>query len=225
MYLNCHAESSNWTLNLGYLAKYSEICIAVDAKRFPRLFFHEATSTSVSAQQSCEQKIEDRASASYPTHLNHHGFLMSPNFQRLEQAVHAVFNLGTTTWQAARQHGVNYTTLCNRIARGYASKATTELRGCKSFLTDNEEAIIVKTIMQLAEDGVPLWRSCIADLISKRVSSLPKETQIKAPFQNGIPGKSYLTSFLSRNTTIKMRERWDLEKQKHIAVSPTNVAY
>lgn len=108
----------------------------------------------------------------------------------MRQAVEAV-NAGMSRKLAAKTLKVERTTLGRRLL-GAHSKSV----GRPKVLSDQEEALISKTLGVVANWGFPLTKVDIRDVIKK---FLDKQGKIVPLFKNNFPGPDFLQSFIKRN--------------------------
>lgn len=66
-------------------------------------------------------------------------------------------------------------------------------------LTDEEENIIVETVIKFCDAGHPLLRSDVADAVELFVSTLPEQRQKEIKFKFNRPGQTFLKLFLQRH--------------------------
>ena len=87
-----------------------------------------------------------------------------------------------------------------------------------------EEQMITDAALDFARSGTPLSRECLKDLMQHFIGRLPLQRQTKLPFRECRPGDRYFKSFMTRNPSISMKRRCNLEKDRAIAMSPHNLA-
>lgn len=108
----------------------------------------------------------------------------------MREAIEAV-NAGMSKKLAAQTFGVERTTLSRRLA-GAHTKAV----GRPKVLSDEEEALISRTLGVVANWGFPLTKVDIRDVIKK---FLDKQGKTVGVFNNNYPGPDFLDSFIKRN--------------------------
>lgn len=114
----------------------------------------------------------------------------------IEQAL-ADIKRGVPCATAARQHGINRTTLLYR-ANGKTKKAK---KGPACVLGDEAELTLVKWILECQKAKFPIT----ADELRCSVKQLVKTLKLETPFSDGMPGKKWLELFFTRHPNVCYR--------------------
>lgn len=117
---------------------------------------------------------------------------------RIEKAKSDVLSHGMVVRKAARKYHIPKSTLQDAIQRQRKGIALKKRQGRRAFNVQEEE-VIVKTLEQFADHGIPLTRQQAKDVIALFVSNMSAERRHVLPFVNGIPGNHFLRGFYSRH--------------------------
>ena len=117
----------------------------------------------------------------------------SPNNadKKIDKAIKAVQD-GATYTEAAKQHNVPRTTI-------YRHLTGTTQRGRKPDLTDDEEKIVVQTLIRFSTMGLPLTKTHLREALCLVVENMGPERKSKLQMKNGTPSKRFLDRFYSRH--------------------------
>ncbi|XP_072946806.1 uncharacterized protein [Epargyreus clarus] len=113
--------------------------------------------------------------------------------ENLQEAIAAINN-GCSIYKVSKYYNIPATTLRDKRSRRYCSDAP----GRKTILTKEEEGDIVDWINYLGKHGFIVTRDQLRRGVTKVVENLNRPT----PFKDGIPGKHWLSSFISRHSTV-----------------------
>jgi hypothetical protein len=106
---------------------------------------------------------------------------------------------GMSTWQAARTFQVPRSTLYTKYKKTVPIECA---KGPATYLTHEEETIIVNWLLYCCERGFPISKSQLLDCVQKLVVELKRET----PFKENKPGRHWYESFCRRHVEITERE-------------------
>ena len=87
-----------------------------------------------------------------------------------------------------------------------------------------EETSIFKFAIDFAQNGTPLSRESLRDLIQHFCQHLPLDRQISIPFKNIRPSEGFLPGFFKRHQQLSLKRRCNLEHDRSIAMSVHNMA-
>ena len=118
------------------------------------------------------------------------------------------FNIPWSTFRVFFKHPVN----------------TMRPTGHRPTLTKSEETLIADSAIEFARNGTPLSRDGLKDLVQHFCERLPTARQAALPFKNLRPGDKFLSCFFKRNCALSLKKRCNLETDRAIAMSPTNIA-
>nr|CAI5829451.1 unnamed protein product [Callosobruchus analis] len=99
--------------------------------------------------------------------------------------------------QASRKHGISRQTLQFRLSKKFKRIG----HGPSSYLTEEEEDVLQKWIMESYRKGFPQRRHDIQTSVKSFLDDNPR----KNPFKNNIPGKHWYRAFLRRHPEIAIR--------------------
>lgn len=116
--------------------------------------------------------------------------------RRLAKAIKQYHNNHLTVRGAARLAGLSKSTFHRRLTKLKPSKSM-HMR----VLSDEEEGVIVDTILSYCDKGLPLQRSDIVDAVEILISTLPKERQTKTNFKDNRQGRKFVRLFLQRHSS------------------------
>ena len=122
---------------------------------------------------------------------------------------------------AARQFNIPWSTF-----RVFCKHPVNILRptGHPPTLTKKEETLIANSAIELARNGTPLSRDGLKDLVQHFCERLPTARRATLPFEDLRPGDKFLSGFFKRNSALSLKRRCNLETDRAIAMSPTNIA-
>ena len=118
------------------------------------------------------------------------------------------FNIPWSTFRVFFKHPVN----------------TMRPTGHPPTLTKSEETLIADSAIQFARDGTPLSRDGLKHLVQHFCERLPKARQAALPFKTLQPADKFLSAFFKRNCALSLKRRCNLESDRAIAMSSTNIA-
>lgn len=119
---------------------------------------------------------------------------------------------------AGRLYGVNRETLRRHVA------GPIQKNGRPTALTTAEEALLRDALLEFADNGTPLSRQSVQDVVAHFVNRLSPDRQNSLPFREGRPSKHFVSNFLKRHPELKLRRRAAMERSRADAMSPTNLA-
>ncbi|CAG4974201.1 unnamed protein product [Colias eurytheme] len=100
-----------------------------------------------------------------------------------------------TAYKASKLYKVPYQTLLDKLKNKHTNPA-----GHATVLTKDEEELIVKWVLHMADIGFPVSKEELLLSVGKLVRELNRAN----PFKDGIPGRDWYERFLKRNPTISM---------------------
>ena len=78
--------------------------------------------------------------------------------------------------------------------------------------------------IEFARNGTPISRGGLKDLVQHYCERIPTARRAALPFKNIRPGDKILSGFFKRNSALSLKKRCNLETDRAIAMSPTNIA-
>lgn len=121
---------------------------------------------------------------------------------QMSQAIQAVKN-GSKVAAAAKQYGVPRITLYNKIS-GISPQVCT--MGPGTYLTQNEENVLEKWILDMADKHTPVTKEELIDSVQKIIIDKKVETLFVA----SRPGKKWYSLFLKRHPSVTSRTAHNL---------------
>ena len=83
---------------------------------------------------------------------------------------------------------------------------------------------MVQATIHFAQNGTPLSRESLKDMIQHFAQHLPTERLKQLPFCILRPGDRFIQNFVKRHPDLSMKRRANLKKDRAIAMPPTNLA-
>ncbi|KAF9411724.1 hypothetical protein HW555_009553 [Spodoptera exigua] len=114
--------------------------------------------------------------------------------EQMDKAIKAVRN-GEKVAVAAKSFGVPRVTLYNKVSGKTPINCT---MGPITVLSKDQEDILVRWLLALAEKHFPIPKDCLQDSVQKIIS----DQKISNPFANNRPGKKWCKSFLKRHPVL-----------------------
>lgn len=105
---------------------------------------------------------------------------------------------GASLRQASRDFNVPRSTLYNKLHHVVPVEAT---KGPATYLTYEEEALLVGWILYCCDRGFPVTKTILLDRVQKLVEKLERQT----PFKNNRPGRHWWECFCKRQSEIAER--------------------
>lgn len=104
---------------------------------------------------------------------------------------------------ASKNHKVPRTTLMDKVK----GKTTKERKmGRNSYLSKEEESILVSWIIRMSRCGFPIRKDQLLDSVQRLIKELPREN----PFTNDRPANGWYKSFLKSNPQMSTRNPQNL---------------
>lgn len=117
--------------------------------------------------------------------------------ESLESALSEVKSKNGSLRSVATKFKIPESTIRAKLGHKYAEKKP----GPQTVLTSDEEAELVKWIVQCSKAGFPVDKNMLLDNVQMLCDKLKKKT----PFVNNKPGQSWYNSFLRRHPDLSLR--------------------
>lgn len=119
----------------------------------------------------------------------------------LIKAIEEIRNKTMGIREACWTYGVTKTTVHDRLSGKVATNAKPKVGPGPVLGCDGEEKL-KNWVLDKARCGFPINKTCLLDSVSKII----RDTGMKNPFKDGIPGDTWYQSFLRRHPEISVRE-------------------
>lgn len=118
--------------------------------------------------------------------------------ENMEKALQDIREKKISINQAAKLYNVPKTTVLDTLKEKYKNPGNI---GGPTILTNSEEMLLVKWIIELGEVGFPITKTQLLESVCKLINNLGR----KNPFKNGQPGKKWYNGFLARHPEVSKR--------------------
>ncbi|CAG2198780.1 unnamed protein product [Mytilus edulis] len=136
--------------------------------------------------------------------------------ESLQKAVNDVKHNNMSLRKSSMKYGVPVMTIHDHIAGKVDDGAKP---GRPTVLSFEVERKIVEKIKNAAKQGFGITRR----LLKVKIARLIRSNKISTPFKNGIPGKDWLSGFLSRHQDLSLRSPLALQTVRSKMLNPVKV--
>lgn len=135
---------------------------------------------------------------------------MNYSREQMDKAIEDVKS-GMSCSEASKKYGVPRVTLLYKVQGKFKDKKC----GRESYLTSEEERLLVDWIIQTGKAGFPITKTKLLDSVQRLVKNMKKKNpEREFPFIGDRPGRHWYESFLRRHPEISLRTPQNLTSSR-----------